>query len=249
MLDNKLERHEQRERTLGETIKKGMLVLQKGQRLFEPMKGTFSRLDERVSQIETMLIAQEEKVTDQQVKLTAALESVLKWITENSKQQIESPDSDESDNKSEDLNEKFEKLFDEIKDLKKDIKEINSSKDSSEEVSEKLIEKTEALINSKIASADEVITKLEEKLSHFYITGPVATTAAPIVVNNEEWQDSVDEMLSGIKNSLDLVKGSSAELIPDREFFHTLNNDTLDAIEMMKLEVLTASDKSMFLNK
>lgn len=245
MLDNKLERHEQRERTLGETIKKGMLVLQKGQRLFEPMKGTFSRLDERVSQIETMLIAQEEKVTDQQIKLTAALESVLKWITENSKQQNEKPDSDESDSKSDDLNEKFDKLFDEIKDLKKDIKEIKSSQDSSEEVSEKLIEKTEVLINSKIASADEVITKLEEKLSHFYITGPVATTAAaPIVVNNEEWQNSVDEMLSGIKNSLDLVKGSSAELIPDREFFHTLSNDTLDAIEMMKLEVLTASDKS-----
>lgn len=245
MLDNKLERHEQRERTLGETIKKGMLVLQKGQRLFEPMKGTFDRLDERVSQIETMLIAQEEKVSDQQIKLTAALESVLKWITDNSKQQSEKPDSDESDNKSDDLNEKFDKLFDEIKDLKKDIKEIKSSKDSSEEVSEKLIEKTEVLINSKIASADEVITKLEEKLSHFYITGTVATTiATPIVVNNEEWQNSVDEMLSGIKNSLDLVKGSSAEFIPDREFFHTLNNDTLDAIEMMKLEVLTASDKS-----
>lgn len=245
MLDNKLERHEQRERTLGETIKKGMLVLQKGQRLFEPMKGTFDRLDERVSQIETMLIAQEEKVSDQQNKLTAALESVLKWITDNSKQQNEKPDSDESDDKSDDLNEKFDKLFDEIKDLKKDIKEIKSSKDSSEEVSEKLIEKTEVLINSKIASADDVITKLEEKLSHFYITGPVATTAAsPIVVNNEEWQNSVDEMLTGIKNSLDLVKGSSAELIPDREFFHTLNNDTLDAIEMMKIEVLTASDKS-----
>lgn len=83
LLDNKLERHEQRERSLGEVIKRSMASLQKGQKAFEPVRATFDRLDERVSQIESLLINKESEVAKQQTKLANTLELILKFMTDS----------------------------------------------------------------------------------------------------------------------------------------------------------------------
>ncbi|XP_049311073.1 uncharacterized protein LOC105233751 isoform X2 [Bactrocera dorsalis] len=62
-LDNKLERHEHRERALGEVIKKSLTSLQRGQQLnLERLYGTQTHFDQRFSETDLQLKAQEEKL-------------------------------------------------------------------------------------------------------------------------------------------------------------------------------------------
>lgn len=54
--EDKLERHEYREKALGDQLKKMLLGLEKRHRALEPLKGMISRLDERLSNVETILL-------------------------------------------------------------------------------------------------------------------------------------------------------------------------------------------------
>lgn len=56
LTEDKLERHEFREKALGDHVKKQLLGLERKHRALEPMKGTISRMDERLSNVETVLM-------------------------------------------------------------------------------------------------------------------------------------------------------------------------------------------------
>ncbi|KAK5641819.1 hypothetical protein RI129_010366 [Pyrocoelia pectoralis] len=59
--EDKLERHEFRERTLGDQLKKVLQIIEKRQRLFDPVKGTIGRLDQRLATVETILLQKDER--------------------------------------------------------------------------------------------------------------------------------------------------------------------------------------------
>lgn len=247
LLENKLDRHEQRERALGDVIKRGLQTLQKGQKIFEPMRGTFARLDERMSEIESFLIAQDEKYKEEQAKMGKALEAIMKWMVENKEPAAPMPTnlkSDVSDEDDESLSKKVEDLSDNVKGLRRQIGEMMSDKETT---SKGLLQQTEKLVNSKLASADEVISKIEEKLTHFYVTGPISTPPPP--ARNNEWENQISQTLQDIRsniNTITLAKSapSSSSSHFDKEFFETIANQTLESIQDMKIEVLAASDKS-----
>lgn len=53
---DKLERHEMREKQLGEIVKRALGGLEKRHRGLEPIKGLLERLDERLAGVETVLM-------------------------------------------------------------------------------------------------------------------------------------------------------------------------------------------------
>lgn len=216
------------------------------------MRGTFARLDERMSEVESFLIAQDEKYKDDNAKVGKALEAILKWMVENKvpmepRPAVVSERVDaSSDEDEESLAKKVEDLSDNVKGLRRQIGEMMSDRDST---SKGLLEQTEKLVNSKLASAEEVISKIEEKFSHFYVTGPVSTPS-PVPPRNSEWEDQISQTLKEIRSNINDITLSKATTTPspipelDKEFFETIANQTLESIEDMKIEVLAASDKS-----
>lgn len=250
LLDNKLERHEQRERSLGEQVKKGLITLQKNQRVFETLKGTTTRLEERVSSIETVLLNQDERNTMQQIKLSETLEGVLRWLNDNA-HALEARAHPESrpDEDAEGLGGKIEELTESIRELRREMAELKSDRDSIEQTNRNLVEQVEKLASAKPAvSSDDVIGKIgkiEEQLSSYYNN--------PVVIShsNEAFEDKVIKKLEAIDANVKESHSSLSAPIAitngptvDKEFIHGLINETLEAIEDMRLEVLTASDKS-----
>lgn len=239
-MENKLDRHEQRERALGDVIKRGLTTLQKGQKSFEPIRDTFSRMDERMSQIEGVLMAQDEKFNEHQMEIRNSLEAIKKMIAGSG------PKSSGETASENQVSQQVEDLSVNVKELRREVGELMKKS------SAPALEQTEKLVSSKLASADDVIARLEEKLSNFYITAPANPTPAD---RNSDWEENVTKSLQEIKTNVNALKSNSNSAVAaprddsdssalDKDFFITLTNQTLDAIEDMRLEVLTASDKS-----
>lgn len=86
--EDKLERHEYRERNLGEQIKKSLLTLDKRLKLLDPVKGTISRLDERLAMVETILMQKDERERIQLQKIIDDIHTTLPSIVGKIKEDI-----------------------------------------------------------------------------------------------------------------------------------------------------------------
>ncbi|KAG5674912.1 hypothetical protein PVAND_004857 [Polypedilum vanderplanki] len=239
MLDQKLERHEQRERALGELVKKGLMTLQKNQRIFEPIKGSFDRLDKRVSEIESMLLNNEKQGREEQQKLANLLEKILTAFEQSaSAAQVSNRISDGSDEDDESLPKKINDLTDMVRELRREIGELRADQNTIESTNKNLVAQAEEIMKQKENQADLIAKKLEEKLSKLSSNNGGSELETKIASTLSELKTGLKELSNGGNG------GTSGFTIADKQFLKELYNDTREAIQEVQLEVLIASDKS-----
>ncbi|XP_034668340.1 uncharacterized protein LOC117901621 [Drosophila subobscura] len=241
-LDNKLERHEHRERALGELLKKALQSLQKGQKSLEPINGIFGRLDERVSQIETMLITQEEKYNAQSDRFNQATEHMFKWMRENDEcfkrppataNLIAAPAPPAIPNEFVQEQQRLNKQL--LEELQKLSSSVNSLLDSSKQTATQTQKNFDSL-----PKANELLTQIEAKLQQHSSS---VTTAAP--PKNDEFETQLLERLNALGGQvakLSDVPPPAPAPVPvglnekDRAYIQELNNETLNALAKLKSE-------------
>ena len=101
-----------------------------------------------------------------------------------------------------------------------------------------------------MAQTEVVVGKLDEKMSQFYVTntqdGKSSDFEVKITKTLQEIEENVNKLLKEGSAVSSSVSGSAFSPA-DRNFITGLKNETLEALEDMRLEVLTASDKSKYL--
>lgn len=227
-LENKLERHEQRERALGEIIKRGLTTLQKGQKIFEPMRGTFARLDERIGQIETILLEKDEKFNEQQSKMNKMIDLVEKFIASQEKPSSDSDRLVELSNQVEDLSVN-------VKELRKDMSTVSSKQNEIPTIFQESLTNLGSKLGKKLDENVDTMAKMEEKKA--------------LAASNASWQEQISQDLQHIKMNLgagascNAATADSADNI-NKDFLSALNNQTLDAIADMRHAIVTTSDQN-----
>ncbi|KAH8240951.1 hypothetical protein KR026_008811 [Drosophila bipectinata] len=239
-LDNKLERHEHRERALGELLKKALQSLQKGQKSLEPINGIFTRLDDRVSQIETMLITQEEKYNLQSERFNQATEHMFKWMRENDECFKRPPVSEKSAPAPaapaipEGLLLEQQRVN---KQLLDDIQKLTASVTALKESSQKAADQTQKDIQS-LPKGKELIGQIEAKLQQH--SASVTTVAPP---KNNEFEVQILDRLTSLGGQVTQLSENVQRPAPpvgldekDRAYIQELNNETLNALAQLKSE-------------
>ncbi|XP_066252952.1 putative leucine-rich repeat-containing protein DDB_G0290503 [Euwallacea similis] len=254
--DDKLERHEFREKQLGEQLKKGLINIDKRIKMLDPLKGAVSRLDERVAAVETILLQKDKEDRDRQlqqqliydivVDIQRKLPQLLDQLNQDISQKvmisappaaISEPMMTKKDFTSmeKEVVDKMERVTTTIQNMEQDLQKIrqenlNSINDFSNKSSENLEKVKRQLDNS-----ENLLAKYENKLAEYNNRIPQIPTVD--YKENDEWKqnflralDSQMTQVIEIVTDVRLIQSQIASL-PQKPEIETVQNLTFSKLE------------------
>lgn len=269
-IDDKLERHEFREKQLGEQIKKGLINLDKRIKMLDPLKGTVSRIDERLAAIETILMQKDKEDRERQRQQDKIYEAVLD-LQKNFPEVIDQLNQDLSQKlimsqppaaisepmmtKKEftimerEVLDKMESVSTTIKNMDQEITKIreenlNCMKDITNKSTENLDKAKRQLDNS-----ENLLAKYENKLAEYSNKIPIVEPRN--YKEDDEWKENFLRALEAQKNTVTEVISdiklvhNEVKQLPNRQDIQTAQNATLHKLEELKQEMPPSSAGSV----
>lgn len=265
--EDKLERHEYRERQLGEQLKKLLTGLDKRHRSLDPMKGTLSRLDERLANVETILIQKDERERIQLQKTTNAIQeiqrSLQQWMTtmdavirESVTMKPDLPPVTESISKDDllktqqDLAGKIDNVLSKVDKLENEISKVQEGNTNIKQLHEKSAKNIEQ-VDGKLKNNEQLLEKYETHLSELNNRVPLKTEQPPPVPKEQpDWHPSfltaLEVQRTHVEQILSDLKGveSKIQKMPATSDIIQNHNATLDSLQEMRYELNLKSEKT-----
>ncbi|RZC40229.1 paramyosin, partial [Asbolus verrucosus] len=260
--EDKLERHEYRERVLGEQLKKGMISIDKRIKLLEPFKGTINRLDQRLAAVETILMQKDERERIQLQKTFDAVEDIQKnlpIIVDKLKSDIIEKLSDlkvttpkpepppppppptitkqDLEKLRQDLGEKIDKVAETIKSMEKDLNKMKEENKNIREINNKSSENLDK-VKRQLSSSEQLLEKYENKLAEY--NNRIPQVPPDFYKDKNDWETSFLQALNVQKTNVDQILSDvktitgKIGLLPDKSDLETAQNATLDSLQFIK---------------
>lgn len=215
--DDKLERHEYRDRVVGEQLKKGMINIDKRIKMLDPLKGTVGRLDERLAAVETILMQKNERekmqlqrtyeaVIDIQKNLPVIMEElkndiIAKLTAHEPPAQIIEPVISKKDfeKMEKEVVAKIDKVTSSINKLESELGKIKNDNKQLRDLNNKSSDNLEKL-KRHISDNQQLLTKYDKKLSEYNNKIPeISKTSSK---EQDEWKQNVLKALDGQKSNV-----------------------------------------------
>lgn len=261
-IENKLERHEFREKALGDLLKAKLTAIDKQHKAFDPMVGLIQRLDDRLSNVETVLLREKDHDVSAQKKTNEALEHIHKTldsltlaVAENTKQTKNAMEIDNNLTLNEDspLDRRLDSTDSKINALKDEVYNL------------RLLLQTATLpaicrdmsfdknpLEKHITQAEKLLNKFDSKLNKYNETA--FTSVIPLnkaSPADEAWQKKISEVMERQEDGIKKINNKITEAesiwkdLPKRIELQTATNDTLKAIANVTENIKDSGDNSV----